>query len=199
VEIIDTHSTNGTKVGSVGRLRPGIAAAVADGDIITVGDALTLQVEFGWRSNPLRIDGETAWEIEQHKDDSEWLNDRLVGRGMPGILNYIRLRRLDNLVEEEYVLLFGMGIVGHFGSPLIPLEGRIAEISDVVPIDPGSPSDCSAELYWEGRRFHLRSHVSGQVRVGGTPVPVEQSQQLYGGEIVEVFGQVIQVGATAIR
>lgn len=194
VEIIDNHSTNGTSLKSVGRLQPGLAVPVSDGDVIVVADALSLQVEFGKRTNPLPLGESVVAQLDAKKDDAEWLNDNLIGREKPGVLDYVRLRRLDNLAEEEYVLLFGVGNVGHSGAPLIPLDADAATLPHVRTLDLGdTPPDCPAGLYWTGNTLHLQCNVADQVRLNGTAMSAGEDTVLCGGETIEVLGQSIHV------
>jgi len=196
VEIIDTHSTNGTSLKSVGRLQPGLAVPVSDGDVIAVADALSLQVEFGKRSNPLPPDESMVSQLDAKKDDAEWLNDHLVGREKPGILDYVRLRRLDNLPEEEYVLLFGVGNVGHSGAALILLDPDAATLPHVRALDLGDTApDCPAGLFWAARALHIQCNLADQVRINGTAISAGEDRVLSGGETIEVLGQTIQVVA----
>ncbi|MGA2032970.1 MAG: FHA domain-containing protein [Thermoguttaceae bacterium] len=196
VEIIDTHSTNGTSLKSVGRLQPGLAVPLSDGDVISVADALTLQVEFGRRSKPLPPDDGMAAQLDAKKDDAEWLNDHLIGREKPGILDYVRLRRLDNFSEEEYVLLFGGGNIGHSGAPLIPLDADAVALPHVRTLDLGDAApDYPAALYWAGKAIHLLCNVADQVRINGTAISAGEDRVLSGGETIEVLGQSIQVVA----
>jgi hypothetical protein len=196
VQIIDAHSTNGTSLKSVGRLQPGLAVPVSDGDVIALADALTLQVEFCRRSKPLPPDDSMAAQLDAKKDDAAWLNDHLIGRDKPGILDYVRLRRLDNVPEEEYVLLFGVGNLGHSGAALIRLDPdaatqphvRTLDLGDGVPDDP-------AGLYWAGNALHVQCNVADQVRINGTAISAGEDRVLSGGETIEVLGQTIQVGA----
>lgn len=196
VEIIDTHSTNGTSLKSVGRLQPGLAVPVSDGDVITLADALALQVEFGRRRNPLRIDDDMASQIRQNKEDAIWLSDHLVGREKPGVLDYVRLRRIDNLAEEEYVLLFGVGSIDHSGTALVPLEPDVATKPGVRALDLGDTTpDYPAALYWAGKALHLQCNAADQVRINETVISAGEDRVLSGGETIEVLGQTVQVVA----
>jgi hypothetical protein len=139
-----------------------------------------------------------AAQLDAKKDDVEWLNDHLIGREKPGILDYVRLRRLDNLPEEEYVLLFGVGNIGRSGTPLIPLDADAAALPHVRTLDLGdTPPDYPAGVYWAGKALHIHCNLADQVRINGTAVSAGEDKVLSGGETIEVLGQSIKVAAQA--
>ena len=194
VEIIDTHSTNGTSLKSVGRLQPSLAVPVVDGDVITVADTLALQVELGRRSNPLRATDDLISQIGQNKNDVKWLNEHLVGHREPGVLDYVRLRRIDNHAEEEYVLLFGVGSIDHSGSALIRLEPDAAMKSGVRAIDLGDTApEYPAGFHWVSGVLHVQCNVSKQLHINDIEISEGDDRALHGGETIEVCGQCIHV------
>ena len=70
------------------------------------------------------LDEGVRGEIAAHLEDTDWLAQRLVGLSKPGFLDFARLRRIDNLPDEEYVLLFGVGVVGWSSRALITVEAE---------------------------------------------------------------------------
>lgn len=194
LQVIDKGSTNGTTLASQGTLQPNIPAELKDGEKITVAEALSLVVECVERAPSSKLDDEDRREIAAHLENADWLAQRLVGASKPGVLQFARLRRVDNLAEEEYVLLFGTGTVGPSSRALITVSTETATRPAVRTLDLGDTTpDYPAAFYWEGGSLHLRSNVADQVRVNGTAVPAGDQRTLSGGEIIEVLGQSIQV------
>ena len=196
VEIIDTHSTNGTSLKSVGRLQPGLAVPVSDGEVIALADALTLQVEFCRRSKPLPPDDSMVAQLDVKKDDAQWLNDHLIGREKPGILDYVRLAASTIFPRRSTSCFSGSAISGTLAHALIRLDPdaatqphvRTLDLGDGVPDDP-------AGLYWAGNALHVQCNVADQVRINGTAISAGEDRVLSGGETIEVLGQTIQVVA----
>jgi hypothetical protein len=194
MEIIDNHSTNGTRLKSIGQLQPGLAVPLQDRDIVTVADVLNLQVEFGRRYRPVTIEDDEVSQIRLKQDDITWLSQHLIGSDRPGILDYLRLRRIDNVPEEEYVLLFGLGSVGHSGTALIPLGPDATTKPGVRALDLGDTTpDYPAAFHWADGALRLKCYVADQVHVDGTAVGAGEDMALADGETIEVLGQQIQV------
>jgi hypothetical protein len=165
-----------------------------DGDQLKVAEVLTLAIEFAERAQPATFDQNGRAEVAAHLDDSEWLAQRLVGPSKPGFLDFARLKRIDNLPEEEYVLLFGVGVVGSSSRALITVEAEAAARPAVRTLDLGDTTpDYPAAFYWAGGVLHLQCYVADHVRVNGAVLQAGEDRALNGGEAIEVFGQSIQV------
>jgi pSer/pThr/pTyr-binding forkhead associated (FHA) protein len=194
LQVIDKGSTNGTSLSSQGAIQPNTAADLKDGDRITVAEVLNLAVDFVERAPSAALDEGIRAEIAAHLEDADWLAQRLVGPSKPGFLDFARLRRIDNLPEEEYVLLFGVGIVGSSSRALISVEAEAATRPAVRALDLGDTTpDYPAAFHWRDGALHLRSNVANQVRVNGTAMSAGEERALSGGEIIEVFGKRVEV------
>jgi hypothetical protein len=196
LQVIDKGSTNGTLLSSAGALQPNIPADLKDGDKITIAEVLSLAVECVARAGDVPLDAKVRQEIASHLEDGDWLTQRLVGPSQPGLLDFARLRRIDNVPEEEYVLLFGVGAVGASDRALITTHAKAVAGPAVRTLDLGDAApDYPAAFYWENGALRLRSNVADQVRVNGTAVPAGEQRILGGGETIEVLEQTIQVVA----
>lgn len=194
LQVIDKGSTNGTSLSSQGTLQPNVPADLKDGDRITVAEVLTLAVEFVARVPPVALDEEGRKKVAEHLEDADWLTERLIGLPQPGFLDFARLRRLGNLPEEEYVLLFGTGIVGSSKRAMITVDAETTARPAVRTLDLGDATpDYPAAFYWENGGIHIRSHTADQVRVNGAVVRLGEHRILSDGNTVEVIGQSIQI------
>lgn len=194
LQVIDKGSTNGTLLSSRGPLQPNTAVDLQDGDRITVAEVLILAVEFVERAPSPTLDEGVRGEIAAHLEDADWLTQRLVGPSKPGFLDFARLRRVDNLPEEEYVLLFGTGTVGSSGRALITVDADTATRPAVRTLDLGDTTpDYPAAFHWADGVLHLQCCVADQVRINGTAVQAGEDRALTGDATIEVLGQNIQV------
>ena len=191
VDVWDLHSTNGTSLKSSGQVNPGIPVRLEDGEEINVAGVLSLAVEFARRANYNPLPPKDLSEIEARAADLPWLNRRLLGKDAPGAFDFVRFRRLNNFVQEEYVMLFGKGTIGDGTDHLVSLASSCGQRGKARGLDLGEEAgSAAAYLHNQDGRFVLAALREG-VRVGGAAVPMGESVVLGDGTEIGVGDQKI--------
>jgi hypothetical protein len=189
VEIWDLHSTNGTSLKSSGEVSPGAPVRLADGEEINVAGVLSLAVEIVRRANYTPLTPKDLSEIQANAGDLPWLNRRLLGKDTPGAFEFVRFRRLNNFVQEEYVMLFGKGKIGGGTDHLVSLGSSCGQRGKARGLDLGEEAGSAAAcLYNQDGKFVLAALREG-VRIGGAVVAVGETAVLGDGTEIGVNDQ----------
>jgi hypothetical protein len=131
VEILDPGSSNGTILEPGGKLMHGVGHDLPDGAVIRVAGLLDLRAHLVRRRTPISIEA-IREKVTADKGDPNALADLLLGDEAPGMIDYIRLERLNNTPTLSHVVLFHGAWIGTTEDCLIRLPSSAAPSSPVV-------------------------------------------------------------------
>lgn len=199
VRVIDLGSTFGTYHSASGELEPRRPTTLREGDRLVLspkapgsGHRLTgtdgimaLRVELGERteSQPLSRDDEEA--VRRSLDDVHALDGQLLGADKPGKFDWVRLSRVGNGPEHEYVMHLGAVSIGAGRDHMIRLDLR--DHRDSPP----------AQLVWLDGALYVRNPGELPVRVGSRSVTQGLMCPLAGGDVIEVGECEIEVSVSS--
>lgn len=120
VELLDTGSSNGTMLDGR-KLAPGESAVVAGTMNASLAGVMSLSFKaVPRRGGPADTNGVFSSAFS-NQDTPQWLQAHLIGNEKPGMCDFLHIKRLNNMSEWEYVVLFHAGRIGPGADALIPL------------------------------------------------------------------------------
>lgn len=194
VELVDSGSSNGTKTKSAGRLSPRASIALGFSDEISVADVLTLAVQTVRRTSPVAIEPAVQRRIADASEDRATLAQVLVGTDKPGSIEFVRLRRVDNYPDEEYVLLFGQGFIDSSDDAMIQLPRKVGTGSRGLDLG-GDDAGPVARLFWLDGDLTIGVLRDGAVRLNDRDLDGGKSVALHPGDVFVADGVSIRVDA----
>lgn len=170
VEIRDVGSANGTVAD--GRVVEGDQVArVGTGTPVVLAGVLELALEVVPRRPTLVDTGNVLSEAEARDGDDAWQQGNLVGANKPGDFDYVRVRRINNLPELQYVGLYHSAAIGYAQNCLILLPPRSTKSSPRVRV-----LDIGADVQTDPARILVMDGGLYVERMGRDPVCVDGSE-----------------------
>ena len=190
VDLRDVGSANGTV--AEGRAVAGGHVARVDARMsVVLAGVLELALEVFPRRAAFTDTGNVLGEAESHGGDDAWLQERLVGADKPGNFDYVRVRRINNLPEVQYIGLYHSAAIGYGQNCLIQLTPkttkssprvRVLDVGGDVLTDPARILVIDGGLYLERAGKDLVC-VDGSELAQGSPVPLKAPSLLSIGEL----------------
>jgi len=167
------------------KVEPNIPVMIDRKTIISVADVLDLEME------PIqRIDGhEVADDLYKsaiaHATDSALLQERFLGAEKPGMVNFLRINRKNNLPDLQYVILFHSGWIGSGDdsllrvpvSELTPRRRRSFDVGEQIATDP-------ARLLIHEGAIWIERTGGDDVFIGSKSIKLGKKHLLELGEII---------------
>lgn len=192
VTIVDCGSSNGTDLKSAGRLTQNKPAELGADDEIKVAGVLSLGVQVGWRKTPTPIEPQLKEQIAASGADLVRLSQLLIGHEKPGRVDFVRIRRLDNCPNEEYILLFGQGLIDTAGDAMIQLPKKVGTGSRGLDLG-DDDSGLLAHLSWKGGDLVASVLRDGETRHNGRDLKDGESVALQTGDTFDAGSATISV------
>jgi hypothetical protein len=181
---ITDRSSNGVQLKSAGALVRGQPTELRADDEINVAGVLTLTAQVVSRRNPTPIEPDLKQRINSALADPARLSQLLVGAEAPGSIDFVRIRRLNNCPEEEYVLLFGEGLIDSATEALIQLPKKVGTGSRGLDLG-GDDAGPVARLFWQNSDLMARVLRNDAVRLNDRELKEGDSVPLRSGDIVQ--------------
>jgi hypothetical protein len=187
---ITDRSSNGVQLKSAGALVRGQPTELRADDEINVAGVLTLTAQVVSRRNPTPIEPDLKQRINSALADPARLSQLLVGPEAPGSIDFVRFRRLNNCPEEEYVVLFGEGLIDSSTEALIQLPKKVGTGSRGLDLG-GDDAGPVARLFWQDSDLMARVLRDDTVRLN--------DRELKEGDCIPIrLGDIVQTGTTSI-
>ena len=139
VEILDAGSANGTVVNSKSMVA-GEPVDVEGELCVSVASVFDLALEVSRRRQTAGDPDGVLKAAPLRRSDTGWLDEHVLGYDHPGMCDYLRIGRLGNLPELQYIALFHSGVIGLGPQSMIRLRGASSKPRPRVRIlDVGGP------------------------------------------------------------
>lgn len=185
LRISDPGSTNGTVLKSSGPLEKDRPVEIRKDDEISVAGVLNLELDLIPKSSPVPMNEDLSEQMKSRHQDSQWLQELLIGPDKPGLFEFARIRRIDNLPSEEYVLLFGKGRIGFTRDSLISLGAGTSPKPTTRGLDLGEAvPEALGVLYYKSGSLWLEGNAPGEIRIGNREVGRLMPVPLSNGDVV---------------
>jgi pSer/pThr/pTyr-binding forkhead associated (FHA) protein len=189
VEVIDRGSTNGTFVASSKRLEPNVPWKVEVGQQISAAQVLDLALEIIPRAS---IPSDTDAVITQAHDranDPRWLQEHLVGDDKPGKIAFLKARRLNNLTDTEYAVLFHSAPIGSGEGSILRIEPSTGSSRRIRAFDFGDAiSEDPARLMVRNGTLMIERTGSEEISVDGKSLQPKTPVALQDGMTIIISG-----------
>lgn len=189
VELIDRGSTNGTFAGSSKRLEPNIPWKIEPGSQVSVAQVLDLAFEVIPRASvPSDTDG-IVTQTHDRANEPQWLQEHLVGDDKPGKIAFLKVRRLNNLPDTEYAVLFHSAPIGAGEGSILRTEPSTGSSRRVRAFDFGDAiSEDPARLLVRNGQLMIERTGSEEVTMDGTSLQPKTPVALQNGMTIIIAG-----------
>jgi hypothetical protein len=184
VQFVDVGSTNGSIFDSK-RVQPNLPVLVDRQLLISVADILELVLEPVGRLGGLTMSNDLCEAASTNAGQPEWLQNEFIGVDKPGSIDFLRVKRVNNLPDTQYVLLYHSGRIGSSHDCLLPAFEFNATASRKRALDLGDAeiADSPARLLVRGKVIWLERTGNSVVTVSGKSLEVGQCCALAPGEM----------------